>query len=229
LFALLRSRRGELFDVTEKEIALEARGREERRLFSPSAARNRDPIRDAFLRTMPREGVILELGSGTGEHAVHIAAAARGLRWLPGDPDASSRASIAAWAEHFGLGNVAPPHAIDVTEPDWETRLAPIDGVVAINMAHIAPFAAVQGLVAGAGRLLQRGGKLFLYGPFARNGAHTSPSNAAFDESLRARDPDWGVRDLDFEIVPLAAAAGLTLEEIIDMPANNLSVVFKKR
>lgn len=214
--------------MTDKEIALEERGRAERRLFSPSAARNRDPIRDAFLKMMPRAGVILEVGSGTGEHAVHIAASAPGLIWRPGDPDAASRDSIAAWAEHLGLNNIAAPHAIDVTAANWDEGLDPVDGVVSINMIHIAPFIAAEGLIDGAGRLLRRGGRLFLYGPFARNGAHTAPSNAAFDASLKARDPRWGVRDLDCEIVPRAAAAGLTLEEIIEMPANNFSVSFRR-
>lgn len=215
--------------MSAKEIALEERGREERRLFSPSVARNRDVIRDAFLKTMPGAGDILEIGSGTGEHAVHIAAAAPDLRWRPGDPDAASRASIAAWTEHLGLANVAAPHAIDVTAPGWDQGLAPVDGAVSINMIHIAPFEAARGLVAGAARLLRPGGKLFLYGPFARNGAHTAPSNADFDASLKSRDARWGVRDLDLEILPLAVAAGLALDAVIDMPANNLSVVFRRR
>lgn len=215
--------------MTGKEIALEERGREAQRLFSPSAARNRDAIRDAFLKTMPQAGVILEIGSGTGEHAVHIAGAARGLRWLPGDPDAASRASIAAWTEHLTLANVAAPHAIDVTAPGWDQGLPPIDGAVSINMIHIAPVEAARGLIAGAARLLKPGGKLFLYGPYARNGAHTAPSNADFDASLKARNPGWGVRDLDLDIAPLAAASGLALETVIDMPANNLSVVFGRK
>lgn len=215
--------------MSTKDIALEDRRRDEQRLFSPSAARNRDVIRDAFLETMPRAGDILEIGSGTGEHAVHIAAAAPGVRWLPGDPDAGSRASIAAWTEHLGLTNVAAPHAFDMTAPGWDQELQRVDGVVSINMIHIAPFEAARGLIAGAARLLAPGGKLFLYGPFARHGAHTAPSNAAFDASLKARDPRWGVRDLDFEIAPLAEAAGLALEAVIEMPANNLGVVFARR
>ncbi|MFN0025171.1 MAG: DUF938 domain-containing protein [Parvularculaceae bacterium] len=204
------------------------RSREEARLFSPSAARNRDAIRDAYLKTMPLAGTVLEIGSGTGEHAVHLAAAAPDLRWQPSDPDAGSRASIAAWAEHLGLPNVAAPLAIDVTAPDWERGIQGIDAVVSINMIHIAPFAAAEGLVAGAGRLLKQGGRLFLYGPFARNGAHTAPSNAEFDRSLKSRDPQWGVRDLDLEIMLLASAAGMTLETAIDMPANNLSAIFSR-
>lgn len=215
--------------MSAKEIALEERGREERRLFSPSAARNRDAIREAFLKTMPKTGDILEIGSGTGEHAVHIAAAAPALRWLPGDPDDASRASIAAWTEHHGLTNVAAPHAFDVTAPGWDQNHPRVDGVVSINMIHIAPFEAARGLFAGAGRLLQPGGKLFLYGPFARGGAHTAPSNADFDASLKSRDPRWGVRDLELEIAPLAEAAGMALETVIEMPANNLSVIFARR
>lgn len=214
--------------MTEPEIALEARRREDQRLFSPSAARNRDAIRDAFLKTMPDRGVILEIGSGTGEHAVHIAAAAPALIWRPGDPDAGSRASIAAWTQHLELSNIAAPHAIDVTAENWDREQGPFAGVVSINMIHIAPFAAAEGLVAGAGRVLAPEGKLFLYGPFVRNGAHTAPSNADFDASLKSRDARWGVRDLDRDIVPIAARAGLCVEAIIAMPANNLSVVFRK-
>lgn len=215
--------------MTAKEIALEAWAREEQRLFSPSAARNRDAIRDVFLATMPRAGVILEIGSGAGEHAVHIAAAAPDLRWLPGDPDAAARASIAAWTAHLKLANVAAPHAIDVTATGWDQGLQSVDGVVSINMIHIAPLDAARGLIAGAARLLKPAGRLFLYGPFARNGAHTAPSNAEFDASLKARNPGWGVRDLDLDIAPLAAASGFDLESAIDMPANNLSVVFGRR
>jgi len=213
----------------EREIALEARTAENARLFSPSAARNRDAIRDVFLKHMPKSGRIVEVGSGTGEHAVHLGAAAPSLAFLPGDPDASSRASIAAWAAHYGLKNVAPPHAVDVALPDWQSDFAPCDGVLSINMIHIAPFDAARGLIAGAGVLLKPAGRLFLYGPFARNGAHTAPSNEAFDQSLKSRNPLWGVRDLDREIAPLATAAVLKLVAIEAMPANNFSVIFEKR
>lgn len=212
-----------------REIALEGRDTEGARLFSPSASRNRDAIRDVFLAFMPHRGTVLEIGSGTGEHAVHLAASLPAVRWLPGDPDEASRASIAAWIAHATLGNVEPPHAIDVAAQGWEAGLPLLDGVVSINMIHIAPFAAAQGLIAGAGRVLAEDGKLFLYGPFSRNGSHTAPSNAAFDASLKSRDPRWGVRDLEQEIAPLALRAGLTLEKIVEMPANNLSVIFVKR
>lgn len=211
-----------------KDVALEAREATGARMFSPSAARNRDPIRASFIAHMPHKGTVLEIGSGTGEHAVHIAAALPGLRWLPGDPDPASRASIAAWTAHLALDNVDPPHAADVTRDGWDRDFPPLDGLVSINMVHIAPFAAAEGLFAGAGKLLKPGGVLFLYGPFSRDGVHTAPSNAAFDENLRARDAGWGVRDLDQDIVPLARAAGLDLSALEQMPANNFSAVFRR-
>lgn len=212
-----------------KPIALEDRGEDGGRLFSPSAGRNREVVRDVLVRFAPVTGDVLEVGAGTGEHAVTFAAALPGVRWRPGDPDAASRASIAAWTAHEGLLNVASPHQIDVAAVDWG-GLEPgsLAGIVSLNMIHIAPFDAARGLLAGAGRYLAAGGMLFLYGPFSRNGEHTSPSNAAFDESLKSRDERWGVRDLDQDIVPLAEAAGLALESVVEMPANNLSVVFRK-
>lgn len=212
----------------EKEIALETRSSEEARLFSPSAARNRDPIKIAFLAHMPGAGTIVEIGSGTGEHVAHLAAATPDAYWRPGDPDAASRASIAAWTAHLALGNIAAPHAADVAKDGWEKEFASADGVLSINMIHIAPFKAAKGLFSGAGKLLKPGGRLFLYGPFSRNGVHTAPSNAEFDASLKARDARWGVRDLDREIIPLAKAAGFALAAVVPMPANNLSVVFTK-
>lgn len=213
----------------KKEIALESRIVAGERLYSPSAGRNRDPIREVFLKHMPREGRILEVGSGTGEHVVHLAAALPGISFLPGDPDEASRASIAAWTAHLGLANIAAPHAIDVAQRGW-TKDAPagLDGILSINMIHIAPFEAAEGLIAGAGALLAKGGKLFLYGPFARKGAHTAPSNAEFDVSLKARNRLWGVRDLEREIVPCAIRASLEFETAVEMPANNFSVVFRK-
>ena len=213
----------------KKEIALEERAREEDRLFSPSAARNRDVIRDAFQSAMPASGVILEIGSGTGEHAVHICTQNRDFDWRPSDPDAASRRSIAAWTAHLGLSNISPPLDLDVTNEGWTDALAaPIDGVASINMIHIAPFDAAQGLISGAGALLRTGGKLFLYGPFSRNGVHTAASNADFDASLKSRDPRWGVRDIENDLMPLAATASLSLARVIEMPANNLSLIWEK-
>lgn len=211
------------------EIALETRANEADRLFSPSAARNREPIRETFLRYLPATGVILEVGAGTGEHAAALARALPGLSWHAGDPDAASRRSIAAWTAHEGLANMAAPHALDVSAPDWWHAAAPFDAIVSINMIHIAPFAAAQGLVAGAARHLKPGGALILYGPFSRDGAHTAPSNAAFDTSLKARNPSWGVRDLEQDIAPLCDKHALAIDAVVEMPANNFTVVIRKR
>ncbi|MHA7870869.1 MAG: DUF938 domain-containing protein [Hyphococcus sp.] len=210
-------------------VALEDRAEAESRLFSPSAARNRDPIRDVFLQHMPQEGAILEIGGGTGEHAVHLATALPRARWLTGDPDPAARASIAAWIAASGLANLEGPHAIDVTADDWGVEGAgSFSAVVSINMIHIAPFSAAQGLFRGAARLLRPGGKLFLYGPFSREGRHTAPSNEAFDASLKSRDPRWGVRDLEQDIAPLAQENAFSAPVIVEMPANNLTVIFSK-
>lgn len=213
-----------------KEIALEERRAEEGRLFSPSAARNCDPIREAFVAHMPHRGGLLEIGSGTGEHVVRLAAALPEARFLPGDPDAASRTSIAAWTAHSRLENIAPPHDLDACRADWDERVAePLAGVFSINMIHIAPFAAAQGIFAGSGRLLGAGGRIFLYGPFSRRGVHQAASNAEFDRSLKARDPNWGVRDLEYDLCPLAAACRFDLAAVVEMPANNLSIVFARR
>ena len=211
------------------EIALEPRETEGARLYSPSAARNRGPIRDVFLNSMPHAGKILEIGGGTGEHGVYLAGALPDAVWHTGDPDPSSRASIAAWIADSDLGNLVGPHAIDVTAANWGVEdAAPFDGLVSLNMIHIAPFAAAEGLFGGAGRLLAPGSKLFLYGPFSRGGVHKAPSNEAFDASLKARDERWGVRDLERDIAPLALKNALTRIEIVEMPANNLCVIFRK-
>lgn len=208
-------------------VAHEQRGiSADRRMFSPSAARNSAPILAVLNRVLPAHGVVLEIGCGTGEHAVCIAEALPALTWLPSDPDPDSRASTANWIKFKGLDNVRAPLDIDVCSGRWGVeQMAPFDAIVSINMVHIAPWAASLGLFAGAGRLLRVGGLLFLYGPFMDHGEHNAPSNAAFDESLRARNPSWGLRDIaDLERV--AAASGLGLRETIEMPANNLSLVF---
>ena len=211
-----------------REIALEARARDADRLFSPSAARNRDAIREVFVRTMPAAGHVLEVGSGTGEHAVLIAQAVPAVTLYPGDPDPASRASIRAWTVHLGLANVTAPHDLDVTRGVWPGTPAQFDGIMSCNMIHIAPFSAAQGLLALAGDHLASGGRLFLYGPFSRNGIHTAPSNVDFDASLKSRDAAWGVRDLERDLVPLAARHGLSLREVVEMPANNLAVIFER-
>jgi cyclopropane fatty-acyl-phospholipid synthase-like methyltransferase len=169
---------------------------------------------------------VLEIGCGTGEHAVYFAEAMPNLIWCPSDPDSEARVSTASWIKFTALSNVRAPLDIDVCEGAWGVeQTAPFDAVVSINMVHIAPWAASLGLFAGAGRLLCPGGLLVLYGPFMRNGAHNAPSNAAFDASLKARNPSWGLRDIaDLELA--GESSGLILHETIEMPANNMSLVF---
>ena len=172
---------------------------------------------------------MLELASGSGEHAIFFARALPGVTWRPSDPDAAARASIAAWTEAEGLANVMPPVEIDVRTPVWGVEAAaPFDALVAINMIHISPWEATLGLMAGAGRLLREGGVLFTYGAYKRDGEHTASSNETFDAWLKERDPSFGVRDLA-DVENAARNAGLRLNEIVDMPANNLSLVFEKR
>lgn len=194
-------------------------------LTAPSVARNRDPILAVLRRVLPQAGLVLEVASGTGEHAVYFAAALPHLTWQPTDPDAQARKSIAAHRAASGLSNLLAPLALDAADPVWPIDQA--DAIVAINMVHISPWRATQGLMAAAGRILPRGGVLYLYGAYKENGAHTAPSNEAFDRDLRKRNPEWGVRDLE-EVVELASINGLKLAERIPMPANNLSVVFRR-
>lgn len=194
---------------------------------SPATARNRQPILEVLRARLPDGARVLEIASGAGEHAVFLAGALPWVRWQPSDPDATARASIAAWRQEAGLPNLAAPLAVDAADPaTWPTEA--VDAVVCIDMIHISPWAAAVGLMAGAGRLLTPGGRLFLYGPYIEADVPTAPSNLAFDESLKARDPAWGLRDLA-EVEALAAASGLARVERIAMPANNLVVVFEKR
>lgn len=208
-------------------VALEQRGvGEDQRMFSPSAARNSAPILAVLNRVLPVRGLVLEVGCGTGEHAVYFAEAMPTLTWQPSDPDPDSRASTAGWIRHKALSNVLPPLDIDVCSEAWgQGQAALVDAIVSLNMVHIAPWAATLGLFAGAGRLLSPGGVLVLYGPFTRDGVHTATSNAAFDASLKMRDPSWGLRDIaDLERV--GTSSGLELREAVEMPANNTSLVF---
>jgi len=188
-------------------------------------ARNRDPILAVLRRVLPPRGTVLEIASGSGEHAVHFAAALPELTWQPTDRDPAALRSIAAYRDAAALPNLAPPVALDAASPAWP--IAQADAVVAINMVHISPWRATQGLMAGAARVLAPAGVLYLYGPYKENGAHTAPSNAEFDASLRARDPEWGVRDVR-EVEDLARAHGLVLAKRVAMPANNLSLVFRR-
>jgi len=193
------------------------------RCFYPAAARNRDPILAVLRRVLPEHGLVLEIASGSGEHVAHFAAALPALTFQPSDRDATMLDSIAAHAT--GLANVRPPVALDVTAPAWPVVRA--DALLCINMIHISPWRATEGLMAGAGRVLGNGGVLYLYGPYRIDGRHTAESNAAFDASLRAQDPEWGVRDLG-DVGALAARHGLARVETVAMPANNFSVVFRR-
>lgn len=194
-------------------------------LISPSVARNREPILAVLRRVLPPAGTVLEIASGTGEHAVYFAAALPHLTWQPSDQDEQALRSIAAHRAMSGLANVLAPLVLDAAAPEWPIGQA--DAVVAINMVHISPWQATQGLIAGAGRVLSPGGVLYLYGAYRENDGYTAPSNAAFDADLRRRNPDWGVRDLE-KVAELAGAHGLELAERIPMPANNLSLVFHR-
>jgi cyclopropane fatty-acyl-phospholipid synthase-like methyltransferase len=199
------------------------------RLRAPSTARNREPILTVLQRVLPPQARVLELASGAGEHAVFVASAMPEITWQPSDPDAEARASIAEWIKAEALTNVLFPVEIDVRSDDWGVEdEAPFDALVAINMIHISPWEATVGLMRGAGRLLRDGGVLFTYGPYKRGGMHTAPSNEVFDESLKARDSRWGVRDVA-DVESAARENGLQLREIVEMPANNLSLVFEKR
>ena len=195
-------------------------------LLSPAVARNRDPILAVLRRHLPEQGTVLEIASGTGEHAAYFAPHFPRLIWQPSDADPDALASIEAHRAAANAENLRAPITLDVTAPTWPVTRA--DAVVSINMIHISPWTAAQGLMAGAARLLPAGGVLYLYGPFKENGAHTAPSNAAFDASLRARDPAWGVRDVG-DVRALADRHGFDFVERVAMPANNLSLVFRRR
>ncbi len=196
-----------------------------RRRVAAAAERNREPILAVLKRVLPETGTVLEVASGTGQHAAHFAPQFPDVVWQPTDPDPDMRDSIAAWVAGTPSENLRMPLDLDICAGDWPLENAA--AVIAVNLIHIAPWDVCLALTEGAGRILDPGGVLILYGPYKMDGRHTAPSNAAFDESLRRRDPGWGVRDLD-DVTAAAAAAGLGLADTIPMPANNLSVVFRK-
>lgn len=204
-------------------------GDRDKRLFAPATARNREPIAEVLSDILPETGMVLELASGSGEHAVHMTAALPHLYWQPSDVDPAHLASIAAWARHAQNPRLLPPMRLDVRADDWMlTGLpAPVVAITAINLIHIASWDVAEGLIAGASRYLETGGILYLYGPFMRHGAHTAPSNEAFDASLKARDPAWGVRAME-DMAALAETAGFAPPDIRSMPANNFSLIFRK-
>lgn len=192
---------------------------------SPATARNRDPILEVLRTVLPAQAYVLEVASGSGEHAVHFAGAMPGWDWQPSDPADAALASIDAWRRHAALDNVRPPITLDVTRDRWPQ--GPFDAVVAINLCHIAPWETTTCLVSGAAQQLVDHGPLILYGPFMRGGRHTAPSNAAFDRDLRGRDPRWGIRDVG-DVTEAAEEQGFALERVAEMPANNLTVIFRR-
>ncbi len=220
------------------------------RCFAPATDRNRSPILAVLQQQLPPTGTVLEISSGTGEHAVFFAPRLAPRQWLTSDPDPGARQSIAAWRNVAPADNLHGPIALDASTQPWpvenlsgqptqetkpqaaeplvtlDLKQHPITALVNINMIHIAPWSACLGLIAGAGRLLPPNGILYLYGPFKQGGQHTAPSNAAFDRQLQAQNIAWGVRDLE-AVVAAAEAQGLALVTTVAMPANNLSVVFK--
>ena len=193
---------------------------------APATERNREPILAILREILPASGTVLEVASGSGEHAIHFARALPGLIFQPSDPDLDALASIRAWATAANLDNVRPPLLLDASAPDWP--IAAADAILCVNMVHISPWEATVGLIEHAARLLGEGAPLILYGPYRRAGVPTAPSNEAFDQSLKARDPKWGLRDLE-AVVALAEAHGFALERVVEMPANNLSVVLRRR
>lgn len=212
------------------------------RQYAPATQRNREPILNVLQQVLPPTGTVLEVSSGTGEHAVFFAPRLHPRKWLPSDPNPIARASITAWREFILVDNLYPPITLDVCDSHWpieqerlpesllSTDFAPksITAIVNINMIHIAPWTACLGLMAGAKRILPAGGILYLYGPYKQNGQHTAPSNERFDESLQMQNPQWGVRDLE-AVIEAAAVYSFSLMKVIPMPANNLSVVFQLR
>ena len=194
------------------------------RLFAPATQRNRDPILAVLREVLPREGRVLEIASGSGEHVTHFAKAFPGLTFQPTDPDPQAVASIAAWSNDAALANLEAPLLFDASQPEWPFH--GLAGILCINMIHIAPWRATQGLMRGAAASLRPDAPLYLYGPYRQRGVPTADSNDAFDADLRARNPAWGLRDLD-EVAELARASGFSQPQITPMPANNLSVIFR--
>ena len=195
------------------------------RLQAPATERNREPILNVLRGILPASGLVLEIASGSGQHAVYFAEHFPRLTFQPSDPDASALQSIPAWTRDAGVTNVLPPVMLDASSNDWP--IATADAIICINMIHISPWRSCEGLLRGAARLLRPGSPLYLYGPYRRAEVVTAPSNEAFDDSLKSRDPEWGLRDLE-KVAKLATTEGFSAPIITEMPANNLSVVFRR-
>ena len=195
------------------------------KLYAPATLKNREPILSVLKLTLPKNGLVLEIASGSGEHAAFFAPRLEGLTWQPSAPSPESQASISSWAEETQSGNLLTPVELDVLVEPWPVLQA--DAIVCINMIHISPWAVTKSLIAGAGRTLRTGGILYLYGPYKVNGEHTSLSNQTFHESLKSRDSQWGIRDLT-DIISEAKTQGLMHTQSIQMPTNNQSVIFER-
>ena len=195
------------------------------RLQYPATQRNRDAILGVLRDVLPTSGLVLEIASGSGEHIVHFANAMPGLTFQPSDPEDAARLSIAAWTAETGLSNIRPPLAIDVRREPWP--IAQADAMLCINMIHISPWEATQALMRNAGRILSKGAPLYLYGAYRQKDVVTADSNEAFDADLKSRNPQWGLRQLD-DVAALAREAGFSGPAVTPMPANNLSVVFRR-
>ena len=193
--------------------------------FAPATERNRKPILDVLRRVLPGNGLVLEVASGTGQHAVFFSGHLPGLRWQPSDATVDALRSIEAWVEESALENLLPPIELDVRSPRWP--IASADALLCINMIHISPWETTESLFRGASALLAGGSPLITYGPYRLHGEHSAPSNAAFDESLRSRNPRWGVRDID-ALIELAGRTGFELQERVPMPANNMTLVWTR-
>lgn len=196
------------------------------RHYAPATQRNRGPIADVLRALLPPRGLVLEIASGSGEHACYFAEQFPGLTFQPTDADPRGRASIQAWRDHAGRANIEPP--LDLDAAKWPWPVAKADAVVCINMIHISPWAATEGLMRGAAALLAPCAPLYLYGPYVRQGVQTAPSNLEFDADLKRRNPAWGLRDLA-DVAALAQAAGFSAPVVTEMPANNLSVAFRRQ
>ena len=198
--------------------------------YAPATERNREAILAVLQKHLPNQGTVLEIASGTGQHAVFFAPHLTQRYWLPTDMDPANLASIAAWREEADAANLLPPRQLDVRDPVWAIDCdlpAPVSAIVNINMLHISPWSCCEALFAGAAETLNQRAVVTLYGPFKRDGVHTAPSNAAFDEQLRSQDPKWGVRDLE-AVVEVAVEQGFACQKVYEMPANNLSVIFER-
>lgn len=200
-------------------------GGQDHRRSAPHVARNAEPIAEVLGEILPPRGLVLEVASGTGEHAVHFARRFPKLLWQPSDPEPAALRSIEAWRAEAGLFNLLPAVSLDTRAAEWPVERA--DAILAINLLHISPWRATEGLMRGAGRLLEAGAPLYIYGAFRRVGTETALSNEAFDADLKARNPEWGLRDLE-SVAEAAAAHGLALERVVEMPANNISLIFRK-